>query len=125
MNQEKTAMVEALSRLEQHPGNPWQNELQLLRARIRAGEDISGEVIDLLSSNENVLRWFREEMQACLVEGFRKDYEPLPGDIGSISASVCWVCKRSGCNESLPVIREGEDAPACSVHRVPMIRKIR
>ena len=123
MSEKEAAMLEALCRLEQHPGNPWKEELSSLQARGSAGEEISEEAMELLGNNENVLQWFREEIRACLVEGFRWGFEPLPGGPGSPAASNVWACPRSGCRESLPVIREGEDAPACPAHRVPMIRK--
>ena len=125
MSEKEATMLQVLCRLEHHPGNPWKEELKSLQARVRAGEEISNEATDLLGRNENVLRWSREEIQASLAEGCRKGFEPLPGGTGSPAASNRWVCPRSGCRESLPVIREGEDAPSCPAHRVPMIRKIR
>ena len=123
MSEEEAAMLQALCRLEHHPANPWKEELSSLQARASAGEEISEEAMELLGNNENVLRWFREEIGASLAEGYRKGFETLPGGTGSPAASNIWICPRSGCRESLPVIREGEDAPKCPAHKVPMIRK--
>ena len=125
LSEEEAAMLRVLCRLEHHPSNPWKEELKSLQARGSTGEEISEEAMELLGRNENVLRWSRGEIRASLAEGCRKGFEPLPGGTGSPAASNVWVCPRSGCRESLPVIREGEDAPSCPAHRVPMIRKIR
>jgi len=123
MSEEQAAILRALSRLEHHPANPWKEELSSLQARGSAGEEISEEAMELLGRNENVLIWLRGEIGASLIGGCRKGFEPLPGGSGSPAASDVWLCPRSGCRESLPVIREGEDAPKCPAHKVPMIRK--
>ena len=125
MNETKAVTLQAVCNLQRHPGSPWQKELQVFQARAEAGEDITVEVIDLLSSNENARRWMQEQIAASFTTDFRggSGYQQLPGRHDIITASRSWVCPRSGCTESLPVIQEGEDAPTYDVHRVLMVRE--
>ncbi|MCX6679934.1 MAG: hypothetical protein NTX42_06185 [Methanothrix sp.] len=124
MNETRAATLQAVCSLLRHPGNPWQKELQDFQARAEAGEDIIVEVIDLLSPNENVRRWMREQI-APSKAGFRgvSGYQQLPGGHSIITASHSWVCPQASCTKSLPVIQEGEDPPVCEVHQVPLIRR--
>jgi len=104
-----------------HPNNPWQKELQALLARAEAGEDISIEAIDLLSRNDNVSSWVRDQIDSDITVPFR-GYQLPPGAHGRINASYSWLCQITSCTESLPVIQVGEDPPMCEVHRIVMIR---
>ena len=121
MDESEAVTLQAIRCLQHHPGNLWKKELQVFQARARAGEEITAEVIELLSSNENVCRWMQE--QIAFSTGSLRGYEPPPGSQGIISTSNNWVCPRSGCTKSLPVIQEGEDPPSCELHRVRMVRR--
>ena len=48
-------------------------------------------------------------------------YTSLGGDPSSIPVSQLWVCPQEWCDESLPVIQAGEDAPTCKEHDLAMI----
>ena len=93
------------------------DELTILIRRAEEGEDTAVEIIDLLSPHETIRLWMREQVD--LLSGTRGEtagYGPLPGRPGSIPASKKWVCPKRSCDESLPLIQEGEDAPTCPVH---------
>jgi hypothetical protein len=120
MDETQAATLEAIRKLQRHPGNPWREELQALLARAQTREDITVELIDLLRQHENVRRWMREQIDPYARARAGARWEPLFGRQGNILASQKWVC--SQCDESLPVIQEGEDPPTCEVHGVLMVR---
>lgn len=121
MKETDEVILQAICSLQHHPSNPWHKEIEALLARAKAGEDITVEVIDLLSPHENVRRWMQEqiaESDACLrIKGF----DNLLGGIGTIPASDSWICPLKNCAKSLPVIQKGEDPPKCEVHSVSMV----
>ena len=94
------------------------DKLRILIQRAEEGHDTTMEIIDLLSSNENIRLWMRDQMD---LQGGTRGYNPPPGSPSSIPASKVWICPMEECAESFPVIREGEDAPVCDVHKVTMI----
>jgi hypothetical protein len=99
------------------------DELRLLIRRAEEGEDTTIEIIDLLSPNENIRSWMREQLNLQnTTRSSAGGYSPLPGRPRSISASKKWVCPERSCSESLPVIQVGEDAPICDLHGSTMIR---
>lgn len=122
MNETDIAILQAARILQRHPSNPWQEEIQDLLVRAEAGEDVTVQIIDLLRQNQNVRRWMHE--QVTLSEPDFRGFEPLLGSQGIIPASQSWICPLEGCTaKSLPVIREGEDPPACEKHNVLMVRR--
>lgn len=122
MNETDAVILQAARSLQRHPSNPWQEEIQALLVRAESGEDVTVQVIDLLSPNQNVRRWMREQI-AINVPSFR-GFEPLPGTHGIITASSSWICPREDCTTpSLPVIQEGEEPPMCELHHVLMVRR--
>lgn len=124
MKETEAAILQAIRSLQLHSGNPWRKELQAFLARAEAGEDITIEVIDLLSPNENVRRWMREQVAYSEEDSKRSlGFRSLPGSCGSINANNVWFCPLLDCSKSLPVIREGEDPPTCEVHLASMIRR--
>jgi hypothetical protein len=98
------------------------DELKDLVRRAEEGADVSIEIIDLLSSHDNIRRWMKHQitLEKTTRNGTR-GFSPLAGKPVSIPASQLWVCPKEICEESLPVIQEGEDAPMCEVHEVEMI----
>jgi hypothetical protein len=124
MNETEAATLQAICILQHHSGNPWQMELRVFQARAEAGEDITTEVFELLSPNENVRRWMRDQIGSVGEIGTRgiSSYQKLSGARGRINASYSWLCPRIDCTESLPVIQEGEDPPTCEAHKIAMVR---
>ena len=99
------------------------DELRSLIQRGEEGVDVSIELIDLLSPHETVRRWMKEQISIKTeTKGVMRSYTPLGGDQSSIPVSQLWVCPQEGCDESLPVIQAGEDAPTCKKCKVEMIR---
>lgn len=95
------------------------DNLKTLISDVQGGQDPSAEakIRDLLSSNENIRRWMKEQIN--LQSGLRR-YNSLPGD-SSAPVSEKWTCPQDD-SESLPVIQEGEPAPQCGRHKVAMVR---
>ena len=95
------------------------DNLKTLISDVQGGQDPSAEakIRDLLSSNENIRRWMKEQIN--LQSGLRR-YDSLPGD-SSAPVSEKWTCPQDD-SESLPVIQEGEPAPQCDKHKVAMVR---
>ena len=115
--------LQVAQKLLNHLPEPLNSELKIMLDRAEEGQDTTIDVIDLLSANENIRLWMQE--QTSIQSGTKdttRGYGPLTGKPASISASQKWVCPRSKCNESLPVIQENEDPPTCDVHEVLMIR---
>ena len=94
--------------------------LKILISHAQGGQDPSAEakIRDLLSSNENIRRWMKEQIN--LQSGIR-GYDPIPGE-SSAPVSERWTCPQDD-EETLPVIQEGEPAPQCEQHKVAMVRK--
>jgi hypothetical protein len=98
------------------------DELKRLIARAEKGQDTTVEIIDLLSPHDNIRQWIREQINLQSGQkGTTRGYGTLAGD-PSVSASRRWICPKTGCAESLPVIQEDEDAPTCRVDGVVMVR---
>lgn len=98
-------------------------ELKLLIQRAEEGQDTTTEIIDLLSPYEDVLSWLLEQIDLQNGQSGRtRGYGPLAGNPYSVPASRKWVCPKSNCTGSLPVIQEGEEPPICEKHKVEMVR---
>src|SRR5215213_6069689 len=84
------------------------DELKLLIARAeKTPDDITTDVITVLTQHENSLLWFLEQME--LQSGQRdgtRGFSRLAGD-SSVSISSTWICPKDNM-ETLPVIQEGE-----------------
>lgn len=89
----------------------------ILQAEENSDPAVDIEILDLLSSHENVRRWMKEQMIA--LNGTR-GLNPLAGD-SSAPVSNKWICPKDKM-ESLPVIQEGEPAPQCEKHKITMVR---
>ena len=99
------------------------DELKVLITRAEDGDDITIEIIDLLSPHDNIRRWMQEQISLQTeTKSTTRGYGPLAGKPSSVAASNKWVCPQGECDESLPVIQEDEDAPTCEVHGVKMVR---
>ena len=96
------------------------NQLTHLIQRAEKNQDPTAEldIMDFLSSHENVQRWMKEQM---LVLDGNRGFSPLAGD-SSAPVSNKWICPKDK-TESLPVIQEGEPAPQCKKHKISMVRK--
>jgi hypothetical protein len=119
--QEIETILQIAQKLVNHLPKEMDDQLKVLIARGKQGQDTTIEIIDLLSPYENIRRWMKEQIneQGGQVDGTR-GFDNLAGSQGSVPRSKKWVCPKRGCTESLPVIQAGEDAPVCSVHRVAM-----
>jgi len=96
-------------------------ELKMLLDKAEKGDDISIEIIDLLSPHENIRRWLREQISPQSgTKGMTRGFSPVPGRQSSVSTSKQWTCPEDDCDESLPIIQEGEDAPSCDIHNAKM-----
>lgn len=89
-------------------------QLSKLLGRLDLGENVEIEIIDLLSEHQSIRKWMQflnlNTNRERLFEGLGG--KPSP----SISSSDMWVCRRSDCNYTLPVIQAGESAPNCKFH---------
>lgn len=98
------------------------DKLKVLIARAEEGQDTTTEIIDLLTLHEDSLLWILEQVD--LSRGQKettRGYAPLAGD-PSVPISRKWICPAINCNESLPLIQEGEDPPDCEKHKTEMVR---
>jgi len=118
---ENHATQQAIKKLLNHPNAPRSKELSALLERASQGEDITFETIELLSSHDNIRKWMHEQVASSSTRIAGAGSAIPPGAITPISVSKKWICPRKGCRESLPVIQEGEDAPTCPVHQMPMV----
>jgi len=100
------------------------SELKSLLERAEKGENMTIDIIDLLSEQENIRQWLKDEIatQSGTQSDGTRGYGGLAGKPTSVSTSQKWMCSTSGCNESFPVIQEDEDPPSCDVHGIVMIR---
>ena len=118
------ATLQVAKRLINHLPETLNKDLKELLARADEGQDTTFEVIDLLSKNENLRLWMREE--TAMLSGSKgaetRGYSSPAGSVGPIPASLKWVCPERGCHYLLPIIQEGEPAPTCNVHGVKMVR---
>jgi hypothetical protein len=105
------------------------DELNMLIARVeKTPDDITTDIIAVLTGHENSLLWFFEQMelQSGKRDGTRGfgplagEFSPLAGD-SSASISNKWICPKDNM-ETLPVIQEGESAPVCEKHKIEMVR---
>ena len=78
------------------------------------------EIVELLSSHENIRRWWRE--QTSLESGDRGSYSPPPGRSKPILPSEKWYCPKNTCDQWTLVIQDGEDPPSCKRHNIKMVR---
>ena len=127
-NKQIDSTIQIARKLVDHLPKKMAYELKLLIQRAEEGQNTTIEVIELLSPHENIRLWMQEQIASqdeLRGDSSTRGYGSLPGAAGSISASKRWVCPRGACNESLPVIQEGEDAPSCGVHAITMIRSDR
>jgi hypothetical protein len=99
------------------------DELNRLIARVeKTPDDITTDIITVLTGHENSLLWFLEQME--LQGGQRngtRGFSRLAGD-SSASMSNKWVCPKDNM-ETLPVMQEGEPAPLCERHKIDMVRE--
>lgn len=117
------SVIRIAQKLVHHLPEEMDAELRSLLQRAEEGQDTTIDVIELLSPHKNIRLWMREQiLLSGGTKGETRGFGPLPGKPGPIPASKKWVCPKSECGESLPIIQEGEDAPICSVHAIKMIR---
>lgn len=99
------------------------DELDILMARAeKTPDDITTDIITVLTGHKNSLLWFLEQME--LQSGQRdgtRGFSRLAGD-SSASISNKWICPKDNM-ETLPVIQEGEPAPLCEKHKIGMVRE--
>ncbi len=111
------SIIDIAQKLENHLPNEMGMKLQILIQRSKDGEDTTIEIIDLLSPHDNIRRWVREQLSLeNTSKGRLRGFGSLAGNPSSIQMSNKWVCPKTSCPESLPVIQEGEDAPYCKDH---------
>ena len=82
------------------------DQLKALILLAEDGQDPSAEIqiLDLLSSHENIRRWLRE--QSNLQSGTRDVYSPLAGNSRPTPASQRWICPKNARDHWTLVIQE-------------------
>ncbi|MBI5965471.1 MAG: hypothetical protein HY863_18495 [Chloroflexi bacterium] len=120
----KEITLQVAQKLLNHLPEPLNGELKILLDRAEKGQDTTIDVIDLLSAHDNIRLWMQEQIsiQSDLKGDGTRGFSSLAGAPTSVPASQKWVCPKSECPRSLPVIREDEDPPTCEVHGVVMVR---
>jgi len=111
--------MQVAQKLVGHLPEEMNNQLKkfILQAEENNDSTVELEILDLLSSHENVRRWMKEQM--IELDGNR-GFRSLAGD-SSAPLSNKWVCPKDKM-ESLPVIQEGEPVPQCKKHKIGMVR---
>lgn len=93
-----------------------QEVVQDLLARAERGEKVDNFLIDELRQDRRIRQWLRQAL------GLSKDvvmaFDPLPGDIGRVSAPV-YVCPHG--DFEWEIRRVGQPIPPCPVHDVPLM----
>ena len=116
--------IQIAQKLTKHLPKEMNDELKTLIQRAEKGDDTTIEIIDLLSPHENIRRWMQEQMSLHNEsKSTMRGFHPLAGTPSSIPSNRQWVCPVENCNETFPIIQEGEDAPICDEHDVKMVIK--
>ena len=109
-----------ISRLPKEMADELKPLIQRAKDKLEPAAEI--EIIDLLTSHENIRRWMREhESPQNGSRSVNRKYDSLPGKPSPIPASKKWICAKTDCAESFPVIRADEDAPYCDIHGDEMV----
>lgn len=92
--------------------------VESLLARAAHGEKVDNFLIDELRQDPHIRRWLRDAL------GLSKEvtlaYDPLPGNIGSVTAPV-YVCPHG--DFEWEIRRVGQPIPPCPVHNEPLVPK--
>ena len=115
--------IQIAQKLINHLPTEMDDKLKVLLRRAEKGENTTSEIIDLLFTHDNIRRWMQEQISSQVgPKGALRGFGPLAGKPGSVVANQKWFCPKEGCDETLPVIQEDEDAPVCDIHGTKMIR---
>lgn len=81
--------------------------------------DIDEQIIDLLSEDEFARNWMWQALFGAQEETLSKSYTSPAGDIGTISASIIWVCPK--CDFDYRITKSGQPVPPCPEHGIRLV----
>ena len=119
--------LQAARRLVDHVAEPTNSQLKELLAAADKGANNNRKIIDLLCEYEYIRSFMDEqtsERGGTRGESFATSggYSSVPGWPSSIPARHKWVCPENK-EHWILVMQEGEAAPTCKVHKIPMQRE--
>ncbi len=115
---------EIRERLPELLGDVWRKtdrDLGHLLARHLAGEDVEGDIIDLLLRHKPIKEWIEGQAGSRTFHYLTGKYDPLPGGPTSTPQGIRkFVCPAGGCTYAWILHKPGQPVPLCPIHDLPL-----